>query len=320
MSDVESPIWAVTCLFNPAGFRVRNDNYRQFRDRLPLPLLTVELGFDGQFSLGELDADRLIRIDQGARLWQKERLLNIGIASLPASCREVVWIDADILVDGRDWVERVRAALENHAVVQGFSRVNHLGPSGRQVERSNPALAAVLSADHATRGRTSPAGILTSTLQRTHECPCCGHVWGARREILQTVGLYDGCIVGGGDTAWVGGIFGVPAEVVEAHRMGVRQAERYRGWAERAYEAVRGDVGYVDAEVEHLWHGSMEGRRPRERHAELSRHGFDPYRDVESTEQGTWGWASDRPELHQFVSGYFVSRSEDDVEAEAAVH
>ena len=68
-------MWAITSYFNPARYRRRLSNYRIFRANLGVPLVTVELSFDGQFELTEGDADILIQIPAGAMLWQKERLL-----------------------------------------------------------------------------------------------------------------------------------------------------------------------------------------------------------------------------------------------------
>ena len=45
-------LWAITCYFNPTGYRRRLQNYRAFRERLNVPLVTVEQSFSGQFSLG----------------------------------------------------------------------------------------------------------------------------------------------------------------------------------------------------------------------------------------------------------------------------
>ena len=49
--DQRDRLWAVTCHFNPCGYHRRIANYRVFRDRLQIPLLTVELSFTGTFEL-----------------------------------------------------------------------------------------------------------------------------------------------------------------------------------------------------------------------------------------------------------------------------
>src|SRR5579864_1198351 len=99
-------LWAITAYFNPTGSRRRLTNYRLFRKWLPLPLVTVELSFAGDFELGAEDADILIQLKEGDTLWQKERLLNVALNALPISCTMVVWLDCDIIIGGQDWAER----------------------------------------------------------------------------------------------------------------------------------------------------------------------------------------------------------------------
>src|SRR5262245_37018879 len=68
-------LWAITSYFNPARYRRKLQNYRVFRERLAVPLVTAELAFDG-FDLDAGDAEVLVRVRGGDVLWQKERLLN----------------------------------------------------------------------------------------------------------------------------------------------------------------------------------------------------------------------------------------------------
>ena len=72
-------MWAITSYFNPARYKNRLSNFRVFRANLGVPLVTVELSFDGNFELSEKDSDILIQVSGGAVLWQKERLLNVAL-------------------------------------------------------------------------------------------------------------------------------------------------------------------------------------------------------------------------------------------------
>ena len=125
-----SRMWAITCVFNPEGYRSRIRNYRVFRGRLDLPLLTVELAWDAPFALGDGDAEILIQRLGGAKLWQKERLLNMAIQNLPVECAQVVWVDADIVFLEPRWAEMTQDLLEQVPVVQPFSLVRYLTPDG----------------------------------------------------------------------------------------------------------------------------------------------------------------------------------------------
>ena len=85
-------LWAITAYFNPAGFHNRLRNYRVFRENLGAPLVAVEFSHEGRFELCATDADILLQIAGGDVMWQKERLLNLALASLPSDCTHVAWI------------------------------------------------------------------------------------------------------------------------------------------------------------------------------------------------------------------------------------
>ena len=82
-------LWAITSYYNPLAYRRRRDNYRSFRQRLGVPLLTVELAYGPQFELGEGDADLLLQRRGRAVLRPKERLLNLALEALPRACTKV---------------------------------------------------------------------------------------------------------------------------------------------------------------------------------------------------------------------------------------
>lgn len=296
-----SRLWAITCLFNPAGYRVRGENYRVFRQDFSLPLVTIELAFDGPFILSNQDADILIQIKGGDRMWQKERLLNIALQALPQECDQVLWIDADIIVSNlQRWIVQIQKGLENYSVVQAFSSVNMLDQRGMPILQ-NPSTIAALQSDCD----------ISTTLDRSKGAPCSGHAWAARREVVED-GFYDGCIVGGGDTAFLCAATGDFDKAIQMHRMGEAQRVRYLDWATRINKRITDGVGFVDFEINHLWHGSIEKRQGRQRHLGLSEIGFDPYTDIALDENQIWRWASDRPELHNYVRDYFLARQEDE--------
>ena len=90
-------LWAITSYFNPQGFERRRQAYRQFRRALTVPLVTVELGYDGRFDLGPDNADVFLAVPGSDLLWQKERMLNLALQLLPPECDVVAWLDCDIL-------------------------------------------------------------------------------------------------------------------------------------------------------------------------------------------------------------------------------
>ena len=124
-------MWALTTYFNPVRYKRRLSNYRIFRSNLSIPLVTVELSFDGEFELTKNDADVLIQLSGGAVLWQKERLLNIGIKSIPSAVENFAWIDCDILFGRSDWAKEAEEQLnERYSIVQLFSKAIYLNKEG----------------------------------------------------------------------------------------------------------------------------------------------------------------------------------------------
>lgn len=54
--------------------------------------------------------------------------------------------------------------------------------------------------------------------------PNIGMAWAARRELLEQHGFYDGCVIGGGDSALICAAFGVPEIVMGLHDMAPHSA------------------------------------------------------------------------------------------------
>ncbi len=296
------PLWAITCLFNPAGFRSRVESFRTFRENLGLPLLAVELAWDEPFSLREGDADILVQLRGGAKLWQKERLLNVAIKNLPSACTKVVWLDADLLFRELNWTEMVQERLEEVPMVQAFAMVRYLNPDG-STDRTRPSVGSILA------GSKPDAGWLESSMDRSEGSPSPGHAWAARREFLEEVEFYDGCVIGGGDTATLCAFTGEFESLMRMHEMGPSQADRYLKWG-RPLEGIV-DIGCIPGVIDHLWHGSMEDRNGRERHSGISSRGFNPYSDLEIGANGAWHWKSDNTDLQSYLQNYFKRRNED---------
>src|SRR5262245_46174241 len=123
-----SNLWAITCHFNPVGYHRRLQNYHTFRQHLAVPLVTVELAFNGSFELRGSDADILVQLRGGDVLWQKERLLNLALKSLPDSCDKVAWLDCDVVFESQDWAVRANQALDDFGLLHLFHERHNLPP------------------------------------------------------------------------------------------------------------------------------------------------------------------------------------------------
>lgn len=310
-SNGASRLWAITCYFNPAGYRRRRQNYHTFRDRLALPLITVELSHRPEFDLTPGDADVLIQLHTPDVMWQKERLLNHALTHLPAECDQVAWLDCDIVFASDAWVDQTSRALKEYAVIEPFSHVYELAADA-DIDAASPDESVLrgCSLAHVLAQGLAPPDLLRGSIRVKHGCNC-GTAWAARRDVLEQFGFYDACIIGSGNRAMASAIIGRPDDAVHALRMNAQQTGHYLAWARPYQQALGGTLGYIDQTVYHLWHGDLANRGYTQRHDEFARHDFDPVRDISIDEGGFWRWSSDKPDMHEYVRRYFGSRRED---------
>jgi hypothetical protein len=293
------------------GSRNRRTNYRTFRAQLEVPLLTVEWAVDGRFELGESDADVLIQVSSPDILWQKERLLCIGLRALPDSADFVAWLDCDVVFEKPGWSTAACEELESSVVAQLFRHCTYRGPDGRAEDAAVPSLV------HLSREPASEAARFDRLWARPKAAGArrdrlSGHAWAARRELLERHGFYDACVFGAGDRALACAAFGQHRRAEQSWLRTDHQQKHYFRWADAFAADVDGRIGLVDAELVHLWHGSLEGRQHRVRHAVAERHDFDPAQDIEIRSPAEpWRWASPKPGLHRSVARFFADRNED---------
>ena len=324
-AKTSNELWAVTCYFNPCGYARRLANYREFRRRLSVPLVTVELAYGapsmyGAPSLGRDEADIVVQLQGRDVLWQKERLLNLALDAVPRSCQKIAWLDCDVLFRSPRWAREAAKELERFPLLQPFQVAWRAGPGGtRDGTTADNELERALTAG-STRERSLAHGIATGTwkddiftssgLRSILGC-ATGLAGAARREVLEQHGLYDGCILGGGDVAFWWAAFGRADAAAKRLHMNAVQARHYLAWAGSLHDTVAGQVGCIEGEIIDLWHGELNDRQYATRHDGLLENQFDPTRDIALDANGAWRWATQKPLLHDYVKAYFRSRRED---------
>ncbi|MFO1198801.1 MAG: hypothetical protein U1E86_17705 [Burkholderiaceae bacterium] len=323
MNDV---LWAVASYFNPSGSRRRLANYRVFRERLGVPLLTVEWSREGGYELGPGDADQLVQVRGGDLMWQKERLLNLAVDRLPADCDVVAWLDCDVVFGRADWPREAVARLGSAAMVQIYDEVVYLarepfdalvrpGPLDRRPVR------------HVRRGlmgeRQPPLsearfGQSNDDVSYFVAKPSVGFAWAARRDFLRRHPLFDRCVIGGGDSAYTMSAVGQFERLAARHRYTRAQRDFLAPLAARLADEVGTRIDAVPGRLFHLWHGELEHRRYGSRYDVLRDFAFDPARGLALDRDGVWSWSDVAPGLPQAVRAYFAGRLEDGVPAEPA--
>lgn len=286
---------AVCAYFNPGNYQSRRQNYDDFRrrfDRNGVTLLTVEQIIDAD-SRSELGPhDNVLGIRGGDVMWQKERLLQIGIDRLLADGFDAVaWVDADIVFEDHPWPARVLRALDQFDVIQPFETLVSRYP-GRSLVRPS-----------CVKDRRSFAH---------------GGAWAARADFWRQTPLYQHCILGGADSLMANVLlqmspheavkFQWPENDVILQQMPPRLRMHATQWAEQIDRPLR--IGYVPGVTAHLLpHGSRRNRFYLERWRALV--DFDPAKDIGVAPSGAFQWTCDKPCLKALVRRYFEVRRED---------
>ncbi len=316
-------LWVVTTYFNPAGYKRRLQNYRAFRRNLQAPLLTVELARPGAHELKDGDADILVSLTGEDRIWQKERLLNIGVRRLPNHVRYVAWVDCDLVLSDPGWPAAAKARLDQDGgMVQLLNMAVHL-PRELDPRSATPVICGAVPplftqpayAIAVREGRIPihSTADLARRDDRVGKSASHGNAWAARRDVIEACGHFDKAIVGGGDTVHVKAAYGT---LDEEYFFTYGLPERYRAaghaWAERARQAgLFRNVSWLEQSAYHLWHGDLVDRGYLARMCILIENDYDPERDLERDNNDAWRWANPHGALAAGVEAYFRSRRED---------
>jgi hypothetical protein len=133
----------------------------------------------------------ILRLRVSDIMWQKERLLNLAMATLPRACTKITWLDCDLLFVGLSWFECRAAALEDVGVPQPFETGVRLVPGQFQFCGQGDCYAGFGSLNNSPR-----ESLATNDFERHGHT---GFAWAGRREWMGDVGLYDACLTGNGD-------------------------------------------------------------------------------------------------------------------------
>lgn len=308
-------LWGIAVYYNPAGYSSRRGNLQIFSDRVRqqgLNLIIVELAFnDAPFELSDEVCDRLVQLRTASVLWQKERLLNIGLAYLPRQCDKVAWLDADIIFENQNWIHDASILLESYIIVQPFETTCWLPKCVKEPEQSWNAVVTEMQSltgmAYVMANAVNKQNVLSKSTLHGHT----GFAWIARREVLDRHGFYDCYVFGGGDDAITHAMYG-DTSYCEAGRFSAALVNHINLWAHGFVRDVKESVFYARGRVLHLWHGSYENRRYTARHRILTDHNFDPVKDLMQEPNGCWAWRTGKTDLHKEAVHYFQSRREDD--------
>ena len=330
MSQFSDPLWVITSYYNPAKYETRRRNFRNFRKYLNSPLLVIELAQSGGHHLSEDDGDIVLNLTGEDRIWQKERLLNIGLNELPRHVEYVAWVDCDVIFEDESWASKAKRRLsKTDGLLQLFETSVHL-PRNAEADDLSPvacgryepimrgvAIASSLASSEfdineikLTRARGQPD--LMKQYRQMHRRNCYGMAWSAQRRTIAASGFYDRNVVGGGDSVQVFAALQRLDDYWALRPQTLPHKQDTLEWMQLATASgLLSTISALDHNLYHMWHGSIEDRDYRGRHNILYRNNFDPKVDITHAENGTWAWSDPNGDLAKDVGAYFISRRED---------
>ena len=296
----------VSCFFNPQNSPYRLKAFNIFYDsikHLNHRIIECVIG-DSKPQLPE--NKNIQRVYTESLLWHKETLLNKVISELPEKFKYVFWIDADVIFTNLNWLVDGAKELETSNIVQPFDLCVHLDR-----DETKPALDLNKIRYHSRPNevnnmiwRSFCSNYVKSVMWKSDDYNTHGHVgfaWGAKREVLEKVPLYDRALIGGADH-----IIAHAAAGQINHKCITKSftdnIDEVNEWSEKFYDVVRGKIGYVEGDLYHIWHGDIKKRQYLKRIQD-----FTPTTKT-ITEKDKNGLYVAKKEDEKYVKSYFDQR------------
>jgi hypothetical protein len=257
----------IACYFNPQGNPYRLIAFNKFYDsikHLNHRIVECVIG-DTQAELPETEF--ITRIHTPSLLWHKESLLNKIVSELPKKFKYVFWLDTDVIFTNKNWLVESVESLQTNNIMQPFEYCVHLDQdetdpsfnldsyriSSRDPKLRHPKMWRSFCANH-----NESADLSCDVNYDKH-----GHVgfaWGARREILDTMPLYDKALIGGADHVMCHAAAGHIGHscITKAFTENIKEINE---WSTKFYALVQGKIGYVKGDLYHIWHGDLGKRQ-----------------------------------------------------------
>lgn len=257
----------ISCFFNPLNSPYRLRAFDRFYDSIKHLNHSITECVIGDAKPQLPETANIHRIQTSNLLWHKEAILNRIVATLPKKYKYIFWVDADVIFTNRNWLTEGVEQLKKHKIIQPFEYCVHLNQDEDKPD-FNVQLEKQFSHNVHTRHnqlwRSFCANFVTNKKSASSEnYDMHGHVgfaWGARREVLASVPLYDKALIGGADHIIAHAAAGhIPHPCIT--KSFKDDLENVLKWSKRFHLAVQGEIGYVKGDLYHIWHGDIKKRQ-----------------------------------------------------------
>lgn len=234
-------------------------------------------------------------------LWVKENLINLALRDCGRDWESVAWIDKDIEFLDRNWALATREALRNHDIIQPWSRAICTGEpeKGQNISDYLDGYEGTLM--HDEEGMMSWS---MNPAEKDEKKGYCGFAWAATRAFLERIGgLYDRCLLGGGDGYLKASLHG------HDYQLGAAFPGYYGDFFRQFPSRCGGSkIGFTEGKIVHHYHGKISNRFYNSRYGFALENGFDAWRDVAYAGEGTIRLQNTR--LARAIEDYFLMRKE----------
>jgi hypothetical protein len=285
-------------------------------------VVTIECSFGKRekvLSKQKNDRHTVIHVYSENELWLKENLINLAVQRLPQDAKYICWIDGDLQFTRRDIVGETLHKLQHYHVVQMFSVAHDLTPNYMTYQINYGFVHDKLNGvpDSTKEGNWENDDYYAQTgapgkLKTIHYHP--GFAWAYTVEAWNALGgMIDTAILGSADRHMACALFGeyeksVPSGVTPGYK------EVIKLWQARALDFIKKDVGYVEGQVSHFFHGSKKFRRYKDRWKIIVNRAFDPLKDLKRMFNGTYQLEDNKIELRDDLRAYFSERNQDSID------
>lgn len=304
-------LYILTTFFNPAQYVRRIQLHKEFIERLKpfkssVRVITVECAFENQpFQVtNENNEPYEIQVRSNTRLWIKEGLMNIAIERLKKNkrfmeeCEYIAWVDDDIEFSDLYFLQKLRQALERFSVVQMFKQAHFLDANG-----------SLLETFYSFGYYYAEKNLKLVGNEYGHP----GFAWATKKSHLLSLGeFFDKGILGNGDKHMSYALIGRHEEgFLKGFTMSPGYIESLHQWQQKADFVFKKNLGYVDMEIRHHWHGSKDDRQYIYRWKLLMDYQYDPFKDLVKEANGLYSLGDTQKELKDKILEFFKGRNED---------
>ncbi len=278
----------ICAYFNFTDNPVYKQNYIKFRKNLNHPITTVEVALKHQKFF--IDDSIKILANSNNLMWQKERMLNIAISTLPDNCDKICWLDTDIIFQNKNWLSDTEKLLDNYKIVQVFDTV-----------RESPQI-------NTSHNTISLAKCLHEKKPYNLIYPAIGLGWAFRRDILIDDKIYDKDIVGNSDAMQLMCWFGCWNHDCISSLYKPYQIE-FLEWGWQSYEKVQSNFSFTPGKIHHFFHGRWQNRYYVARRGILRSAEYIPSKDIELDSNCLYKFSTDQFEMQKQISKYFTEKT-----------